>query len=76
MLNIDRAKGMSEAEKTAAVQMAIGRIFRMGSRPSQPGDVAEYYRCRNLVMDLLEASESNDGAPCYVRDRNRGAQGD
>ena len=40
-------------EERATVELAIGRIFRMGSRPSQPGDEAEYDRCRGIVLDLL-----------------------
>lgn len=56
------------------VNLAIGRIFRMASRPSQPGDVAEYERCRGLILDRVDASV--DMAPCYIRDRMRGAAGD
>lgn len=32
------------------VEQAIGRIFAMGARASQPGDLAEYDRCRAIVM--------------------------
>lgn len=41
------------AEQQATVEMAIGRIFRMGARPVLPGDEAEYDRCRNIVVDIL-----------------------
>jgi hypothetical protein len=66
-------------------ELALGRILRMGSRPSQPGDIAEYERCRKIIMDVLDPIEPNtwdflaakqDTAISYVRDRNRGAQGD
>jgi hypothetical protein len=68
-----------------AFELALGRILRMGSRPSQPGDVAEYERCRKIIMDALDPIETNtwdflaakhDATISYVRDRNRGAQGD
>jgi hypothetical protein len=40
-----------DAQKAALVQLALGRIFALGSRPTQPGDVAEYERCRAIVME-------------------------
>ena len=58
----------------AQVQLAIGRIFRLASRPHQPGDIAEYERCRALILDHSEMP--NDCAPNYARDRLKGAQGD
>lgn len=39
---------MTEAEKT--IHLAIGRLLRLGSRPAQPGDVAEYERIRDLAL--------------------------
>lgn len=60
-------------DETALAQLALGRILRMGSRPAQNGDVAKYYRCRDIVTDLAEAPE--DHRPNYVRDRYRGAAG-
>lgn len=59
---------------SAAVQLAIGRIFRLASRLAQPGDVAEYERCRAVILDASEMPE--DRAPNYARDRLKGAQGD
>jgi hypothetical protein len=64
-------------QDSKTVELALGRILRMASRPTQSGDVAEYYRCRSLILDALEGTfPAADNAPCYVRDRNRGAQGD
>lgn len=61
----------------AAVQMAIGRIFRMASRPTQAGDIAEYERCRALILDYPEGTQPfEDRSPDYGRDRLKGAQGD
>lgn len=59
------------------VELAMGRIFGMMLRPGQAGDVAEYERCRKLIMDLAgDGFTPSDSAHCYVRDRNKGAQGD
>ena len=48
---------MSEQERDALKSLIIGRIFRMGSRPTQPGDVKEYDRCVRLFMDIHEGIE-------------------
>jgi len=64
---------MEQIERRA-INLAIGRILRLGSRPEQPGDVAEYERCRSLIFDLVECPP--DDRPNYARDWNRGAQGD
>lgn len=62
--------------KPSIVGLAIGRILRMGARPSQPGDVAEYERCRRIILDATEPAPYPDPAPNWVRDRLKGAQGD
>ncbi len=56
------------------ISLAIGRLFRLGSRPTQPGDIADYQRCRAVILDASETPE--DRAPNYARDRLKGAQGD
>lgn len=56
------------------VSLALGRIFRMGARPTQPGDVEEYERCRAIIMGELDPP-APDWRPDYARDRNRGASG-
>lgn len=59
-----------------AAELALGRIFRMGTRPTQPGDVEEYERCRRIILDeLAPEGVKLDWTPNYVRDRNGGAQG-
>jgi hypothetical protein len=60
--------------ETQTVNLAIGRILRIMSRPALPGDVAEYERCRGLILDLCESVA--DYAPNFARDRLKGAQGD
>lgn len=61
-----------------AVELALGRIFRLLARPAQPGDVADYERCRALVLDALDPDRAGlpDPAPNYARDHRRGAAGD
>jgi len=44
---------LSELEKDTTVKLALGRILRMGSRPTQPGDVQEYERCKGIIIDIL-----------------------
>lgn len=66
---------MSGDEGRTAVTLALGRLFRLMSRPAQPGDVAEYERCRAVVMDNTEPTAA-PWEPNYARDRRRGAQGD
>ena len=39
----------------ALIQQAIGRIFALGSRPAQPGDVAEYERCKAIIEGYAAA---------------------
>jgi len=56
-------------------ELALGRILRLAARPSQPGDVAEYERCRAILLDALDP-QLPDYTPNYVRDRLRGAEGD
>jgi len=56
------------------VQLALGRVFRILSRPFQPGDVEEYERCRAIILDNVEPTEP-DYAPNWARDRLKGAQG-
>lgn len=40
-----------------AVELALGRIFRLGSRPTQPGDIEEYERCRAIIMAESKPTE-------------------
>lgn len=45
------------AENDRIMQLALGRIFRMGAQPMQPGDVAEYERCRAIIMEIHESPD-------------------
>ena len=64
----------TDAELDAVKKLAMGRIFRLMSRTEQPGDVAEYERCRAIIM--TDAPEFIDTRPNFARDRNNGAIGD
>jgi hypothetical protein len=57
-----------------AIRCAIGRIFRILSRPFKDGDIEEYERCRSIIFDLLDTKDGYEVN--YVRDRLKGSQGD
>lgn len=69
-----------EVDPRQIAELALGRILRLGSRPSQPGDAAEYARCRALILDAIDPAgtvfEREDPRPNWPRDRFKGAQGD
>jgi hypothetical protein len=54
MITADIIRTMEPAERQRAAELALGRIFRMGARPSQPGDVEEYERCRAIILAASE----------------------
>ena len=58
------------------VQLALGRIFRLMSRPSEPGDEEQYEAARAVILAHAPANISLDYLPNWVRDRHRGAAGD
>lgn len=62
-------------EANTAIELALGRILRMGSRPTEPGDLQEYERCKWIILDAgeyLGIRNTPDYEPCYPRDRNKG----
>lgn len=62
-------------QATSAIELAFGRILRMGVRATQPGDTEEYERCKWIIMDAgeyLGVSNTPDWQPCYARDRIKG----
>ena len=62
---------------STTAQLALGRILRLASRPARPGDIADYERCRQLILDELGAeNQPPDYAPNWASDRLSGAQGD
>jgi hypothetical protein len=66
---------LDEEARRAAVKAALGRMFRMMMRPYQEGDVAEYEKCRGVVLDCSPEPEE-DHSPNWVLHRRMGAAGD
>lgn len=56
------------------VQLAIGRLYSLTLRPSQPGDIAQYEMCRKIIMDAAGSTEPHYEV-CWARDRMKGAAG-
>jgi hypothetical protein len=64
-----------DMELEAAKRLALGRILRMASRPTQPGDVEEYNRCRAIIM--TDAPDWAYARPVWMGDMlAKGAAGD
>lgn len=45
---------MDADERATAARLAIGRLFRLGSRPTQDGDLEQYEACRRVILDALD----------------------
>jgi hypothetical protein len=43
-------RAASQADRDRLAELALGRILRLGSRPTQPGDVEEYERARAVIL--------------------------
>ena len=56
------------------VQLAIGRLFLMLSRPEQTGAIKTFHKIRAIVLDSAE--HQPDYRPNYAGQRLTGAQGD
>jgi hypothetical protein len=65
---------MTATERSKVFEAAMGRIFRLGSRPFQEGDIEEYERCRAVIMNLAQTVPADHG-PNIARDRGKGAAG-
>jgi hypothetical protein len=65
-----------DPEDARIVNLALGRMFRMMSRPEQPNDAEEYRRCRTIILDFAGDDTPADYRPNYARERNSGAAGD
>lgn len=64
---------MNTRQKT--VELALGRIFRLMSRPAQVGDAEQYEAARRVILECVSPVVL-DYSPNYARDRLKGAQGD
>ena len=57
------------------VQLALGRIFRLMSRPFQEGDIEQYEAARAVVL-AHTGDVVADYQPNWARDRLCGVSGD
>ena len=69
---------MSEAEAHMTMVLALGRLFRMGARPTKPGDDEAYYQLRSAALDAADVLNVGtvDNRTNWARDRLKGAKGD
>ena len=49
-------------EDRRIVQLALGRIIRIASRPYEPGDDDEYTRCLGIILDAMEGDHVRDSS--------------
>jgi hypothetical protein len=76
MITDDTIKTMTDQEVKKTMELAFGRILRLGSRPAREGDVEEYERCRAILMAgdfRLRGTSLVDNTPNFARDRNKGS---
>lgn len=65
-----------DEEERRAVECALGRIFKLGSRPTQPGDVEEYERCRGVILDITDPPSGRVECVASILARHRVRFGD
>lgn len=61
---------MPTMTRNQTVELALGRIFRLLSRPEQPGDVAEYERCRAIVLAEIGDGYTPPYRPNWAAERH------
>lgn len=69
---------MTDAERDQVFRLALGRIFRLASRPEQPGDGEQYEDARHAILTAYDAAPfpvGPDRSPNHTRQRREGAQG-
>lgn len=55
---IEDLRAVTTTDLKTIIKMAIGRVLRMGSRPTQTGDVEQYDRCRWIAITAAEIIKS------------------
>ena len=51
----------TKSEAKQLINLAIGRIFLLGSRPTEPGDLNSYEKMKRIIYectDILEREEN------------------
>lgn len=68
----------TEDEAGRVMSMAIGRLFQIASRPTEPGDEKQFFDIRAAVLDAAECLGIDTEVPnqSWAANRLRGAQGD
>lgn len=66
----DLVATLTRQERAQLVELALGRIFRLGSRPTQPGDVAVYEHCRAIIVAIC-GGEVPSWQPNHARDYHK-----
>lgn len=46
--------GIDENNADAVMRLAVGHIFRLASRPEQPGDIEKYESARRVILCCSE----------------------
>jgi len=70
---------MTRKERDLIIKMALGRIFLLGSRPEQPGDIEQYEKARHALLTAYDEAPfevERDNRPNWAKERLNGAQGD
>jgi hypothetical protein len=70
---------MNQQEAEQMMRLALGRLFRIGSRPYQQGDDEQFEMCRRAVMEAAPIAMPGrfpEYEVSYARDYNTGARGD
>lgn len=53
---------MSDKDLNNTIELALGRIFRLGSRQTQDGDIQQYEVCRDIIMTASEILDQRKAA--------------
>jgi len=53
----DAIETTTPAQAKILAECTIGRVLRMGARKEQPGDNAEFTRCRDILVGLRDAGK-------------------
>lgn len=58
--NMAESEGEMSTEEKNLFELALGRIFRIGSRPAQPNDAREFERCKKIIIGIHERTKKNE----------------
>jgi hypothetical protein len=75
----DTRSTVTNKERNRIMEMALGRIFLLGSRPTQPGDIEQYEKARHALLTAYDEAPfevERDYSPNWAKERLNGAQGD